>query len=118
MEKHAWLIDLAALAASSPQISELAPLEVGLEVDGERIGLDLLHGRITDGSAAQSWVSGSAQVFSDLVAGVITLQRAFVTERVQLSGEPEGLLRLAFLLDAANALRQRKENAALNYVGS
>jgi hypothetical protein len=84
-----WLKDLAALAASSPQISELAPLEVGFEVDGRKMGLDLTQGRITDGSSAQCLIVASADVFADLVCGAVTLQRAHVSGRVQLSGEPE-----------------------------
>ena len=106
-----WLVELAALAASSPQIPELAPLEIGFEADGRKMGLDLLLGRITEGSSARSWVSGTSDDFAALVEGTLTLQRAHLTGRVQLSGEPEGLLRLAFLLDAASALRQRAQSA-------
>lgn len=108
-----WLKDLAALAASSPQISELAPLEVGFEVDGRKMGLDLTQGRITDGSSAQCWIVASAEVFADLVCGAVTLQRAHVSGRVQLSGEPESLLRLAFLLDAAHALRNHQSGQSI-----
>lgn len=107
-----WIRELAALAASSPQIPELVPLEVCFEVEGRRIGLDLLHGRITDGVSAQCWVSGSERVLSDLVRGAVTLQRAHLTGDVRLSGEPEGLLRLAFLLDAADALRRRQYSSS------
>jgi hypothetical protein len=103
-----WIVELASLAAASPQIPELVPLEVGFEVDGAKVGLDLLFGRITDGSAASCWISGTSEDFSDLVAGKVTLQRAYLTGRVTLTGEPEGLLRLAFLLDAAQALKGRQ----------
>jgi hypothetical protein len=102
-----WLVELAALAASSPQIPELVPLEVGFEVAGRKMGLDLLMGRITDGSSATCWLSGTHDDFAALVDGTLTMQRAHLTGRVKLSGEPEGLLRLAFLLDAAQALRQQ-----------
>lgn len=105
-----WIHELAALAASSPQIPELAPLEVGFDIDGKRVGLDLLHGRITDGTTAQCWVSGSERVLSDVASGAMTLQRAHLTGGVHLSGEPEGLLRLAFLLDAARALGGRQQS--------
>ena len=105
-----WLVELASLAASSPQIPELVPLEVGFEVGGKKMGLDLLLGRITDGSSATCWLSGSHDDFVALVDGTLTLQRAHLTGRVQLSGEPEGLLRLAFLLDAVHALRQHQQS--------
>ena len=108
ISQEKWIVELASLAASSPQIPELVPLEVGFDVSGAKVGLDLLFGRITDGSAASSWISGTSEAFSDLVAGKMTLQRAHLTGRVTLSGEPEGLLRLAFLLDAAHALRKRQ----------
>ncbi len=103
-----WIVELASLAAASPQIPELVPLEVGFDVGGAKLGLDLLFGRITDGSAAACWISGTSDDFSDLVEGKVTLQRAHLTGRVRLSGEPEGLLRLAFLLDAAQALKKHQ----------
>jgi hypothetical protein len=102
-----WLVELASLAAASPQIPELVPLEVGFDVAGRKFGLDLLFGRITDGSAASCWISGGPEDLADLVAGKETLQAAYLTGRVKLSGEPEGLLRLAFLLDASQALKKR-----------
>jgi len=103
-----WLVELASLAAASPQIPELVPLEVGFDVAGTKLGLDLLFGRITDGSAASCWISGDREDLADLVAGKVTLQTAYLTGRVKLSGEPEGLLRLAFLLDASQALKKRQ----------
>jgi hypothetical protein len=104
-----WMVELAALAAASPQIPELVPLEVGFDVNGVKLGLDLLFGRITDGTAASCWISGTSDDFSDLVDGKVSLQRAHLTGRVKLSGEPEGLLRLAFLLDASQALKKRPD---------
>jgi hypothetical protein len=102
-----WIQELSALAASSPQIPELSPLEIGFDVGGKKMGINLLQGRVTDGAAAQCWVAGSDEVLADLVRGGLTLQKAHNTGKIQLSGEPEGLLRLAFLLDAAHALRSR-----------
>ncbi|MEY4668016.1 MAG: hypothetical protein RL518_715 [Pseudomonadota bacterium] len=109
-----WIVELASLAAASPQIPELVPLEVGFEVAGAKLGLDLLFGRITDGSKASSWISGTNEALSDLVAGKMTLQKAYLTGQVKLSGEPEGLLRLAFLLDAAQALKERQASGAMD----
>ena len=102
-----WIQELSALAAASPQIPELSPLEIGFDVGGKKMGINLLQGRVTDGAAAQSWVAGSDEVLAELVQGGLTLQKAHITGKIQLSGEPEGLLRLAFLLDAAHALRSR-----------
>lgn len=101
--QDSWIGELSALAASSPRIPELAPVEVGFEVGGRKMGLDLTQGRITDGSGAQCWVAGSQEALSDIARGGLTLQRAHLMGRVQLSGDPEGLLRFAFLLDAARA---------------
>ncbi len=102
--KETWLGELAALSAASPQIAELAPL-------GVKKGLDLTFGRVTDGSAATCWIAGSDRMFSDLVDGRLTLQRAHVTGQARLSGNPEGLLRLAFLFDAAHESRKRQSGA-------
>ena len=106
-----WIVDLAALAASAPQIPEMSPLEVGFDVHGDRFGLDLMYGRITDGVSARCWLTGSDETFRKLVDGTLTLQRAHLTGEIVLSGEPEGLLRLAFLFDAASGLRQRVNEA-------
>lgn len=102
-----WIVELAALAASAPQIPEMSPLEVGFDVNGKRFGLDLLYGRLTDGTSARCWLSGSNETFAKLVDGSLTLQRAHLAGQIALSGEPEGLLRLAFLVDAAAGLRHR-----------
>lgn len=109
-----WITELASLAAASPQIPELVPLEVGFDASGKKVGLDLLFGRITDGSSASCWLSGSHEDFSDLVAGRLTLQKAHLMGRVKLEGEPEGLLRLAFLLDAAQALKGHQSRAVFD----
>jgi len=106
-----WIAELAAVSASSPQLSELGALEVGFEVAGVKRGLELSVGRVTDGSSAVCWLTGSNQVFSELVSGEVTLQHAYVTGQIQLSGEPEGFLRFALLLDTAEALRQSREGA-------
>lgn len=114
MEKNeSWIVELASLAAASPQIPELVPLEVGFKVDNRTFGLDLLFGRVTDGSSARSWLTARDEDFASLVFGDLTLQRAHLTGIVKLSGEPEGLLRLAFLLDAAHARRRRESGGAL-----
>ena len=113
-DQEKWLVELASLAAFSPQIPVLVPLEVGFEIGGKKMVLDLLLGRITDGSSATSWLSGTHDDFVALVDGTLTLQRAHLTGSIQLSGEPEGLLRLAFLLDAAQALRQRQQTAVFD----
>lgn len=107
--QDSWIVELSALAASSPRIPELAPVEVGFEVSGKKMGLNLAQGRVTDGSGAQCWVVGSDEVLSTVARGEMTLQRAHNTGLVQLSGDPEGLLRLAFLLDSARALRAPKQ---------
>ncbi len=104
-----WIVELASLAASAPQIPEMVPLEVGFDVSGKRFGLDLTHGRITDGTKARCCLSGTNESFQKLVSGALTLQRAHLTGEIALSGEPEGLLRLAFLFDAASGLRGRVE---------
>lgn len=107
--QESWIVELAALAASAPTVAELAPLEVAFEVSGTRCGVDLISGRITDGAAARCTLAATTEVFQQLVKGSLTLQKAHLTGLVQLSGEPESLLRLAFLLDAADSVRKRQE---------
>lgn len=107
--QESWIVELAALAASAPTVAELAPLEVAFEVSGKRFGLDLISGRMTDGTGARCCLSGANETFEQMVNGSVTLQKAHLTGLVQLSGEPESLLRLAFLLDAADAVRKREE---------
>ena len=107
--QESWIVELAALAASAPTVAELAPLEVAFEVSGKRSGIDLISGRITDGTAARCSLSGTNEAFQQLVNGSVTLQKAHLTGLLQLSGEPESLLRLAFLLDAADTVRKSQE---------
>ena len=102
-----WIVELVALAASFPQIPELTPLVVGFDVNGARFGLDLLRGALTDGEAARCWLTASDETFASLVRGEISMQRAHGTGVLQLSGEPECLLRMAFLFDGASALAAR-----------
>ena len=80
-----WILDLASLAASAPQIPEMSPLEVGFDAQGNRFGLDLMNGRITDGVSARCLLSGSNETFRKLVDGTLTLQRAHLTGEISLS---------------------------------
>lgn len=102
-----WIVDLVALATSFPQIPELAPSVVGFDVSGSRFGLDLLYGSLTDGSSARCWLSANDETFEALVRGTLSMQRAHLTGVLTLSGEPESLLRMAFLFDSASALAAR-----------
>lgn len=103
-----WIKELSALAASSEELRESLAGEIGFEVSGNRIGLDLSSGRLTDGSIARAWVSGTQEAFSHIVSGSITLQRAHLMGRVKLSGDPEELFRFARLLDMLGAMRERQ----------
>lgn len=107
-----WKDELFAVVASATELRELAPVEIGIEVSGERFGLNLAAGRVTDGVAARSWVIGTGEVFSQLVSGAITLQRAHVTGRIKLSGSPEELLKVAFLFDMLDARGEKRKSRA------
>lgn len=95
-----WLYELSAAIAASVELKDLPPCEVAFSSKHETVGIDLATGAITTGAAARCAVIGNESVFEDLVSGATTLQKAYLSGDVQLSGQPENLLRLALVFDA------------------
>lgn len=94
-----WFSDLVAVVASSPQLAELTGFTVSFVVDGEALGLDLVRRVPTDAVQACCHLVGKDDVFERLVRGGTTLQKAYRTGELEMSGDPQSLLRLAFLFE-------------------
>lgn len=97
---QAWLQELSAVIAAAEEFRELPAFEVAFSSKGSTVGIDVSTGNITNGIAASCGVVGDEAIFEELVSGDTTLQKAYLSGAVQLSGEPENLLRLALVFDA------------------
>ncbi len=94
-----WFSDLVAVVASAPELSELAGFTVSFVVDGQTLGLDLARGVPADGTQASCRLYGEDDVFERLVSGQTTLQKAYRSGELEMTGDPQSLLRLAFVFE-------------------
>ena len=94
-----WLHELSGLIRSSD--SDISPIHCEIRVRcGDVVnGIDLASGSISAGDTATSELSGDEASLQSLVRGEITLQAAFRSGMIHLTGAPEPFLRLAILLD-------------------
>lgn len=97
-----WFSDLVAVVASAPQLSELTGFTIAFAVDGEVLGLDLERHTPTDGAQACCQLAGTDDLFERLVRGQITLQKAYRSGELEMSGNPQSLLRLAYLFERSS----------------
>jgi hypothetical protein len=98
-----WLYKISGLVATSaadiPNINSEIRFRCGDTVQG----VSLANGVLSSGEQARSEVAGDELVFNELASGQISLQAAFSSGRVHLSGDPEPLLRLAMVLSGGAA---------------
>ncbi len=97
-----WFSELVAVVASAPHITDLAGFTVCFVVDGEALGLDLARRVPTDATQACCRLAGNDDVFERLVHGRTTLQKAYRTGELEMSGDPQSLLRLAYLFERSS----------------
>ncbi len=97
-----WFSDLVAVVASAPQLSELTGFTVAFAVDGEVLGLDLARSTVTDGAQACCQLAGTDDLFERLVRGQTTLQKAFRSGELAMTGDPSSLLRLAYIFERSS----------------
>ena len=96
-----WFSDLLSTVESSPKLAELAPVTVSFEADGDLFGLDISRRVKIDGAQTQCRLIGNDDIFTRLVSGQTTLQRAHLAGEVELQGDPQSLMRLAFLFEVS-----------------
>lgn len=97
-----WFSDLVAVVASAPQLSDLTGFTVSFAVDGEVLGLDLARRAPADGAQARCQLAGTDDLFERLVRGQTTLQKAYRSGELEMSGDPQSLLRLAYLFERSS----------------
>ena len=102
-----WLAELVSVAESSAETSEMPALEVAFVASGKTVGLALPPVRITSGSSATAWIEGSSSTFSEIVAGTLTPQQAFLAGLLSFRGDPEALLRMSSLFEACSGSRRQ-----------
>jgi hypothetical protein len=96
---RSWIFDLSGLIASSAQ--DAPALEVALRSEDALFGINIATGEVTSGEQAVSQIRGSEATFKSLVKGELTLQAAYTAGSIELSGDPEALLRLSIVLQGA-----------------
>jgi len=94
-----WLSQLIAVLRSSQTVSELPSFEVAFVVSGTTSGLAAPPARLTDGSHATAWIEGSRTTMEQIVSGVLSPQKAFVTDLLSFRGDPEILLQVTTLFE-------------------
>jgi hypothetical protein len=101
-----WFHELSGLVAASASMSPGIHSEIRFRSGDFVGGIDLGSGAISTGEKALSEISGDESVFNSLLQGEISLQGAFRSGRIVLSGDPEPFLYLAMILE-------RQRSAAL-----
>jgi hypothetical protein len=98
-----WVSQLSAVIAAL-NIPRVGPrCEVRFKIGVRTFGLDLVSGELTDGTEASSEILGDESVLSLIMMGQETLQSAYRSGLIQLSGDPEPFLRLSVVLDRCRA---------------
>jgi hypothetical protein len=108
-----WLYEISGLvavcAAEVPNINSEIRFRCGDLVKG----ISLANGQILSGESARSEVAGDESALNELATGRVSLQAAFSSGMVRLSGDPEPLLRLAMVLSGISS-RSISAGAAAN----
>ncbi len=97
-----WFSDLVAVVASAPELAELTGFTVSFVVDGHVYALDLARRVPTEAGEACCHLSGGDELFERLVRGQTTLQHAYLIGELVMTGNPESLLRLAYLFERSS----------------
>jgi hypothetical protein len=98
-----WLHELSGLIGAAASMSVGPNLEIRFRCGDAVYGIDLASGSVSGGERAASELCGDEEIMNSLVRGEVTLQAAFRSGRVVLTGDPEPFLRLAIVLDRARA---------------
>jgi hypothetical protein len=101
MNGNAWLHELSGLIAASGGSLPGTPCEVRVRCGDSVNGVDLITGALSSGDGARSELFANEGALQSLVRGEVTLQWAFRSGAIELSGEPEPFLRLAMILERA-----------------
>ncbi len=92
-----WIHELSGLIAAANINGPNC--ELRLRFDSHTCGVNLANGDLSTGDSAVSEVAGSEAELEAIVKGETTLQAAYRSGLVNLSGDPEPFLRLAMVLD-------------------
>ncbi len=98
-----WFSDLVAVVASAPELAELTGFTVAFVVEGQTFALDLARRVPSDAAQACCRLSGRDELFERLVRGDTTLQKAYRSGDLDMSGDPQSLLRLAYLFERSSS---------------
>ena len=96
---RSWVSELSAVIAATHMQRTGPRCEVRFKVGSHTFGLDLVSGELTDGVSASSEIVGDEPIFDLIMAGRETLQSAYRSGLITLSGDPEPFLRLSIAID-------------------
>ncbi len=94
-----WLYELSGLVASSAYEVPGLKGEIRIKCGELARGIELGTGALSSGDAAVAEMKGDEASLSALVRGEISLQSAFRSGALELTGQPELFLRLSMILD-------------------
>jgi hypothetical protein len=94
-----WLYELSGLVASSAYEVPGLKGEIRIKCGALVHGIELGTGALSSGEGADAEITGDEASLSALVRGEISLQSAFRSGALELSGQPELFLRLSMILD-------------------
>lgn len=94
-----WLYELSGLVASSADEVPGLRGEIRIKCGALARGIELSTGALSSGEGAHAEIKGDEASLSALVRGEISLQSAFRSGTLELSGQPELFLRLSMILD-------------------
>lgn len=104
MNSDSWLYELSGLIAASGGALPGTHCEVRVRCGDSVNGVDLITGALSSGDCARSELLANETALQSLVRGEVTLQSAFRSGAVELSGDPEPFLRLAMILERARVV--------------
>jgi len=94
-----WLHELSGLVAAAASTFPAFHSEIRVRC-GDRVnGIELGTGKISAGERAVSEICADEVSLERLVKGELSLQAAFRSGKIALTGDPEPFLQLAMILD-------------------
>jgi hypothetical protein len=94
-----WLHELSGLITAAQGAFPGIRSEIRVRCGDQVSGIELGTGRISAGEKAASEICADKASLESLVRGELSLQSAFRTGKVALTGDPEPFLQLAMILD-------------------
>lgn len=94
-----WLHELSGLVTAAASSVPVFHSEIRVRCGDRVSGIELGTGKISGGEKAVSEICADEASLERLVKGELSLQAAFRSGKISLTGDPEPFLRLAMILE-------------------